>query len=186
MIALWRSPERMCAAPALTNGIVNIACFGETGCIATRRDAKGAIRPLVGNADMRRTKAGTLALRASGLMCDVFPPQVKNQFEDAANIIDTGFPCQLDAERGTLAIIGAPPGLTLVGAYALSRTGLGNLFAQSGRDAAIITVPHALLGDRLAGTACDAAAAQAELEERGLNSLIIRAFHSRVAASSQF
>ncbi len=63
VIALWRSPERMCAAPALTNGIVNIACFRETGCIATRRDAKGAIRPLAGNADMRRTKAGTLALR---------------------------------------------------------------------------------------------------------------------------
>ncbi len=116
VIALWRSPERMCAAPALTNGIVDIACFGETGCIATRRDAKGAIRPLAGNADMRRTKAGTLALRASGLMCDFFPPQAKDQFEDAADTIDTGFPCQFDAERGTLAITGAPPGLALVGA----------------------------------------------------------------------
>ncbi len=76
-------------------------------------------------------------------MCDVFPPQAKNQFDDAGDIIDTGFPCQLDAERGTLAIIGAPPGLALVGAYALSRTGLGNLFAQSARDAAIITAARA-------------------------------------------
>jgi hypothetical protein len=187
VIALWRSPARMANAPAQRNGIVDVACLGESGLIATQRDREGAILPLPYAADIHRTKTGTLAMLASGTPCGSFPPSAPAPHLGGCDgLIDTGFPCQVDAERGTLSITGAPPALALVGGYPFSRTALDSLCAEIGHDASIITVPDALLGSRLAATASDMPAAQAELEKMGCNLLITRAFHPRPAVSGQF
>jgi AMP-binding enzyme len=186
VIALWRSPERMTGAPAQRNGIVDIACFGETGLIATQRDADGAMLPLPYGPEAQRTSAGTLALRTAGIVCDAFPPADGRQPNETDAFIDTGFSCQVDADRGTLTITGAPPALALVGGYPFSRSALDNLSAEIGTDGSLITVPDALLGNRLAATASDPIAAEAELERMGFNPLITRAFRPRPAASGQF
>jgi hypothetical protein len=185
-IALWRSPERMTSAPAQHNGIVDVACFGEIGLIATQRDAGGAMLALPYGPDAQRTNAGTLALRISGIMCEAFPPPDAQQPDALGSFVDTGFPCQVDAERGTLTITGAPPALAFVGGYPFSRTALDNLSAEIGYDASVITVPDALLGNRLAASASDMPAAEARLEKMGCNPLITHAFRPRPATSAQF
>jgi hypothetical protein len=187
VIALWRAPARMASAPAQKNGIVDVACFGETGLIATQRDRDGAILPLPCAADVNRTKAGTLAMLASATPCDAFPPRDwAAQSDGCDGLIDTGFPCQVDIDRGTLTVTGAPPGLALVGGYSFSRMALDLLSDETSDDASIITVPDVLLGDRLAGHASDTAALEAELEKAGYNPLIVRAFRPRPANSAQF
>jgi non-ribosomal peptide synthetase component E (peptide arylation enzyme) len=186
VIALWRSPERMASAPALRHSIIDVACFGESRLIATQRDRDGAILPLPSGADTQRTKVGTLALRALGTVCDAFPPPDDRTNEAAGAFVDTGFPCQVDADRGTLTVTGSPAGLALVGGYAFPRTALDTVSAEAGRDASIIAVPDGLLGERLAGHAAHRQAAEAELEKRGYNPLITRAFRPRVSTSTQF
>ena len=184
VIALWRSPDRMMSAPPQGNGIVDVACFGEMGLIATQRDSDGAMLPLPYDADAQRTTAGTLALRVFGTVCDAFPPSDAQQADGA--FADTGFSCRVDAERGTLSITGAPPALAFVGGYPFSRTALENLSAEIGHDASVITVPDALLGNRLAGIASDRPPIEAQLEKTGCNPLITRAFRLRPASPGQF
>jgi len=187
VIALWRSPARMANAPAQRNGIVDVACFGETGLIATQRDREGAILPLPYAADVHRSKAGTLAMLASGTPCESFPPSAPaSPLDGCDGLIDTGFPCQVDAERGTLSITGAPPGLALIGSYAFPRGGVDETLGEAAPDASLIVVPDLLLGDRFAGNAPDPARVQAELEVRGFNPLIVQGFRLREAGSSRF
>jgi hypothetical protein len=176
----------MANAPAQRNGIVDVACFGETGLIATQRDREGAILPLPYAADIHRSKAGTLAMLASGTPCESFPPGgPASPLDGCDGLIDTGFPCHVDAERGTLSITGAPPGLAMIGSYAFSRSGVDETLGEAAPEASVIVVPDLLLGDRFAGNAPDAARVQAELEERGFNPLIVQGFRSREAGSSQ-
>jgi hypothetical protein len=46
----------------------------------------------------------------------------------------------------------------------------------------VSALPHSLLGQRLAGTSAEQSEVQAELETRGFNALVTRAFAHRSAA----
>jgi hypothetical protein len=187
VIALWRAPDRMASAPAQKNGIVDVACFGEIGLIATQRDRDGAILPLPYAADIHRTKGGTLAMLASGTPCESFPPSgPASPLEGCEGLVDAAFPCQVDTERGTVTVTGSPPGVAMVGGYRFSRSALDDVAAETSGDASVIAIPDALLGDRLAGHASDSEALEAELEKAGYNPLIARAFRPRTTNSVQF
>jgi hypothetical protein len=179
VIALWRAPERMSSAPAVNHGVIDLACFGETGLLATPRDANGAVLPLPFGVDTQRTKHGTLALRATGTEHDIFPPADEPVDPAASAFADTGHPCQADPERGTLIITGGPPGLAQVGGYRFERSELDALVAEAALDATIAALPHAILGERLAGSAPERANVEVELTARGLNPLIAAAFRAR-------
>jgi hypothetical protein len=178
VMALWRAAERMPSAPAVKHGVIDVASFGETGLLATQRDANGTVLPLPFGADTQRTKHGTLALRGSGAEVDIFPPAEDGE-TPASAFVDTGCACQTDPERGTLSVTGGPPGLALIGGYRFSRSDLDAVVAEAAPDAAIVAVPHAILGERLAGSAPAQADVEVELAERGLNPLIASAFRPR-------
>ena len=185
-IALWRAPERMQAAPLQKHSVIDIACFGEAGWLATPRDAQGAVLPLPFGADTERTKRGTLALRASGTELDIFPPADEPTDPVASAFTDTGVPCQADPERGTLIITGGLPGLTVVGGYRFARSDLDTIMAEIAPDATIAALPHAILGERLAGSAPELEIVEVELASRRLNPLIASAFRPRTRATGQF
>ena len=85
----------MSSAPAVRHGVIDIACFGETGLLATQRDANGAVLPLPFGADTQRTTHGTLALRASAAEMEIFPPGAEAETAASA-FVDTCCPCQAD------------------------------------------------------------------------------------------
>ena len=182
-IALWRAPERMPAGPSQKYGVIDVACFGETGLLATPRDAHGAVLPLPFGADTQHTKRGTLALRASGTELDIFPPADEPTDPVASAFIDTGVPCQVDPERGTLTITGGPPGLTLVGSYRFPRSEFDGILAEVAPDATFAVLPHALLGECLAGNALEPERVKVELARRGANPLVASAFRPRTHAT---
>lgn len=183
VIALWRAPERMQSAPSTKHGVIDVACFGETGLLATQRDANGAALPLPFGADTQRTKHGTLTLRASGTELDIFPAADERADPATSTFIDTGFPCQADPDRGTLTITGGPPGLVLVGGCHLVRSELDALVAEAAPDATILALPHAILGERLAGSAPEPDNIEVELASRGVSPLIASAFRPRGRAA---
>jgi hypothetical protein len=183
VIALWRAPERMQAALPQRCGVVDVACFGEAGLLLTQRDAHGAILPLPFGHDTQRTKHGTLALRASCTELGVFPPAENESDAQADPFVDTGFPCQADADRGTLTITGGPPGLSTVGGYRFARRELDSALGGPASNGTIAALPHALLGERLAGNAPDPDRLEGELTRRGLNPLVATAFRPRGRAT---
>ena len=179
IIALWRAPERMQSSPAVKHGLIDVACFGETGLLATQRDANGAVLPLPFGTHTQRTKHGTLALRASATELDIFPPADEPGDPAASAFADTGFACHADPERGTLIITGGPPGFALVGGYRFARSDLDALVADAAPEATIAALPHAILGECLAGSTPEPQAVELELASRGLNPLIASAFRPR-------
>jgi hypothetical protein len=181
-IALWRAPERMQAAPAQTCGVIDVGCFGESGLLLTQRDADGAILPLPFGADTQRTRHGTLALRASGTQVNVVPA-ADAESAAAEPFVDTGYACQADPERGTLTITAGPAGLAGVGGYRFVRSELDATIAEADPAATIAALPHALLGERLAGNAPDADGLEIGLTASGLNPLIATAFRPRRSAA---
>lgn len=181
VVALWRTPERMQFAPPQAGGVIDVACFGEHGLLLSQRDANGAILPLPFNGDTQRLRHGALALRASGVELSIFPPADGAPEQD--EFADTGFACQADPERGTLSITAGPAGLVSIGGYRFARGELDALVADAAPDAGLFAVPHALLGERLAGSAPDPAAVAEELAAAGLNPLIASAFRARTRAA---
>jgi len=144
------------------------------------------VLPLPFGADTERTKRGTLALRASGTELDIFPPADEPTDPVASAFTDTGMPCQADPERGTLIITGGLPGLTVVGGYRFARSDLDTIMAEIAPDATIAALPHAILGERLAGSAPELEIVEVELASRRLNPLIASAFRPRTRATGQF
>ena len=189
--ALWRSPERM-AASATWRGhatLVDVACFGEIGLVAARRDAHGLAASIAnGNAnglETTRTATGLLALRGPMVPTQVFPPGADNEHEphlkaDAAGFVESGFGCQRDG--GALAITGARGGITTVGGYRFRQRDVDAQVAALDPTATIIALPDALLGQKLAGSGADAATIAARLSTSGANALIAGAFRPRNAA----
>jgi len=78
----------------------------------------------------------------------------------------------------------APAGLTAVGGYRFRQSEVDAAVAGVDPAAVIVALPDAHLGQRLAGSACDDAAIAAELQVRGVNSLIAGAFHPRGTATA--
>jgi hypothetical protein len=183
VIALWRTPERMTAAEEPQSGVIDVACFGEVGCIATQRSADGSMLPLPCGWNTMQTKHGTLAMRGPSVPTRAFPADAAEPASDG--FVDTGFACKIDHERGTLAVTAGPPGTVAIGAYRFRRDDLDVHVANTGADAVIAPLPDALLGDRLAGSGPDPVQIAQALARRGLNPLIANAFRPRPAAESK-
>jgi hypothetical protein len=107
---------------------------------------------------------GTLSIGAKPARWRCSPPARRTSaFLGAAplavgcdGLLDTGFPCHVHAERGTLSITGAPPGLAMIGSYAFSRSAVDETLGEAAPEASVIVVPDLLLGDRFAGRAPNA------------------------------
>jgi len=205
VFALWRSPERLMAdAPRRGKAaLVDIASFGEVGFLASRRGANGMALPIpcgiIGAprgatgplmvAETTRTCAGTLALRASMVPTHAFPPGAARGREpqisvDAAGFTDTGFSCRLNRNNKTLALTGAPGGITTVGGYRFRQNAIDWLVAKADLDATIVALPDGTLGQRLAGSAPNRDITAEELQACGVNPLIAGAFRPRRAANN--
>lgn len=200
VFALWRSPERLGSSAPWGDAaaLVDIASFGEVGLLASRRATNGMPSPIpcgsIGAphgsagaftvAETTRTVAGTLALRGPMVPAHAFPPGAERGREphlsvDAAGFTDTGFHCRLDRDSNTLALTGAPGGITTIGGYRFRQNAVDWLVANADLDATIVALPDAHLGQRLAGSAQDRDATIAELQSRGVNPLIAGAFRPR-------
>jgi len=195
--ALWRAPERM-ASDARWRGaaaLIDIACFGEIGLIAARRAADGMPAPIpcgavsnprnaagaVVSLATMRTKANTLALRGPMVPVTAFPPGADAPpfAADDAGFVDTGFPCRIERDSGTLTISAPPGGYAGIGYYRFRQHDLESDVAGVDPAATIVALPDAMLGQRLAGSAPDRTALQEQAQARGLNALIAGAFRSR-------
>ena len=183
VIALWRAPEQMTSGEELQSGVIDVACFGEVGCISTQRSADGSMLPLPCGWNTVQTKHGTLAMRGLSVPTRAFPADASEPVSDG--FVDTGFACRIDHERGTLAVTAGPPGTIAVGAYRFRRDDLDARIADTRADAVIAPLPDALLGDRLAGRGSDPVQIAQALERRGLNPLIANAFRPRPAVESK-
>lgn len=74
-------------------------------------------------------------------------------------------------------------GLTAVGFYRFRRSEIDATLAAIDPTAIVAALPDALLGERLAGSACDSAAVIAALQARGANALIAATFRPRGVAA---
>jgi hypothetical protein len=179
VIALWPSPERAETASRLSGSIVDLRVFGEVGVVATRRNDDGAVAALPTGSmsriglDLKRTDAGTLALRGMmvGLPGGTAPPD---------NFIDTGYPCR--AATGCLVVTGAKPGMITIGGYRLPRSDLDALATTLQADELIAALPDKLLGQRLAAPKSGRDDVADMLTAQGVNPLISGAFSRRHAA----
>jgi len=163
--------------------VIDVACFGEVGCIATQRSADGSMLPLPSGWNTVQTKLGTLAMRGASVPTRAFPVGTAEPADDG--FVDTGFACKIDHERGTLAVTAGPSGTVAIGAYRFRRDDLDAHVANTGVEAVIAPLPDALLGDRLAGSGPEPAQISQALQRRGLSPLIANAFRPRAAAESK-
>jgi AMP-binding enzyme len=200
VVALWRAPERLSSAkpwygkPAL----VDVANFGEIGLVAARRGRNGLPVQLPHGAadpsrrasgaptviETARSETGTLALRGRMVSMQVIPSAVersrrKHHTPDSLGYVDTGFACRLDRNTKMITVTAAPAGTTSIGGYRLRQSDVDVIIGQVDPDATIVSLPDAVLGKRFAGTAADRVALRAELQARGVNPLISRAFQPR-------
>jgi hypothetical protein len=198
IVALWRAPERLALAPGWRGEtpLTDIASFGEIGLVGMRRgrDGVAAAIPLgavgaprgaedaIPVIETGRSAAGTLCLRGPMVPGTSFPPgaefgQPPHLPLDDTGVVDTGYPCR--RERDGLIVTGPPAGITGVGGYRFGARALEAVLGEVDVTATIAALPDALLGERLAGSAADAAAIEAELRARGANTLIAGAFRAR-------
>ncbi|MFZ0066488.1 MAG: class I adenylate-forming enzyme family protein [Pseudolabrys sp.] len=195
-VALWRAPERMTGAkpwesPAV---LVDVASFGEIGVLAAHRGANGlptaipygVVDPSLRAADapvlIETTRGGTGTLALRGRMVPSFPQGAGHGHAlrlsaNDAGYVDTGVACRVDA-RG-LVVTAPPPGVTLIGGYPFHLNRVDKLIAEIDRDATIVALPDADLGQRFAGRAVDQTDLLSKLTKQGVNPLISAAFHPR-------
>ncbi len=199
IIALWRAPERMANAAACGGKarLIDVAAFGEIGLLAAAHAADGlpaavphgvigAPRGAAGAVNVietARSKAGTLLLRGPMVPAQAYPSgaaQADAPDPDASGFVDTGYACRRDGDALTLT---APPArIAAVGFYRFPRRALEALVGDGG--ATIMTVPDAVLGERLVGGATDRDAIRAGLQARGVNPLVSEAFLPRRRANA--
>jgi hypothetical protein len=78
-------------------------------------------------------------------------------------------------------VTGPPPGTVRVGGYRFPLQDLRALVGGIDAGAKLGALPHAVIGQRLFGTAADRDAMQAALRAAGVNPLIVAAFASEAA-----
>ena len=204
IIALWRSPERLATTAPWQDAatLTDVASFGETGLIATRRGSNGmpAALPfgIVGAPqgaasaipviETMRSVAGMLAVRGPMVPAQGFPPGAELGPEPffqahASGFVDTGFACRLERDSETLILSAPPAGMTSIGGYRFRQSAVDAEVAGVNPDATIVALPDAFLGARLAGSAIDIEAMAGELQTRGVNPLIAGAFRARTKAA---
>ncbi|MEX0752512.1 MAG: class I adenylate-forming enzyme family protein [Xanthobacteraceae bacterium] len=197
VLGLWRAPERLpAAAPWRDKDIafLDVLAFGETCIIPMRRGPGGKPAPIpygpvtaprgaagaILVAEMMRTEAGTIAVRGSMVPRHPFPPGAERgalpYFTSVKGMVDTGYTCRVERETRTLVVTGPPAGIVAVGGYRFPLHELQSLVAAAEGAGRLAVLPDALSGQRLAGSADDAAAVQAALTGRGVNPLVARAF----------
>jgi hypothetical protein len=198
ILALWRAPERLTLAPAWRGeaALTDIASFGEIGLVGMRRMRDSVTAPIpfgvvdaprgaldaIPVIETGRNPGGTLFLRGPMVPRLPFPPGAElgeppHLALDETGAVDTGYPCR--RERDGLIVTGPPAGITGVGGYRFGTRALEAVVAKFDPAATITALPDALIGERLAGSAEDAAALAAALRARGVNPLITGAFRAR-------
>ncbi len=202
IIALSRAAERLALVGPWegATSVVDVTSFGDIGLVAARRGADGVPAPLTHGLitapyqtvgaitviETARSDSGTLALRGPMVPSYAFPPGAERGQDaylatDAASYVDTGFACRLDRATQTFIVTAPPPGTISIGGYRFHQREVDSLIGHADRDATVVTLPDADLGQRLAGATANRAALRAELQARGVNPLISGAFQPRGA-----
>ena len=192
IIAHWRAPERIDPQP-LAGNAVDVISYGEFGLHVAKRDEHGRVAPpvlgtnyLPGHCpdrpnvlEAKRTTAGTFALRGSAVAKTGFGVTDQGAFHASDGFIETGYHCRIGSD-GSVVITGPQPGMVSTGGYRIARHDLDQVAVMT--PFGIVSVlPHALLGQRLAGSSPEQSEVAGELEARGLNALIVEAFGRRAA-----
>jgi hypothetical protein len=203
VIAAWRAPEDLAASAGWddpTVGLVDVPMFGETALLAARRGGNGRPAPLslgpitaprgapgaLHMAELKRTDAGTLAIRGPLVPKFPLPAEVDREGKPlfavgADGFADTGYPCELDPTSRVLTISGPPAGIVGVGGYRFGLRALTDIAAQAEPGSTVASLPDALGGRRLTGTAADRGRVRVELTNRGINPLVVGAFAAQQA-----
>ena len=197
VMGLWRSPERMNNAPAWRQqltGFIDVACFGETCVIPTRRGTSGKPAPLplgivtaprgapgaVLVAELMPTRSQSLALRGPMVPRHAYPPGAEHSelayYKTADGVVDTGYPCRADPDARTLILTGPPAGIAGVGGYRFALSELQRLITDIDSGGRIAALPDAFSGYRLTGAADDSGALRRALIKLGVNPLVADAF----------
>jgi AMP-binding enzyme len=203
IIAAWRAPERLATSPAWhVSGVtlIDVALFGEAALVPARRRADGAPSPMplgpllvprdaadgIVVAEISRTEAGTIAVRGPMVPRHAFPPGIEESGLPHIKIgerglLDTGYTCRVDADKKALVMTGPPAGIVRVGGYRFPLQDLRAVVGGIDAGAKLGVLPHAVIGQKLFGTAADRNATQKALRAAGVNPLIVAAFGSEAA-----
>jgi len=188
ILAVWRAPERLAAAPPINDGhasIVDVSVFGEIGLLAFQRTSAGTPARLDARAptlELARTPGGTLAMRGAMVPRHLFLPiadgtaQLKMSDD---GFVDTGYPCRIDRETRALILDGPPAGLVAVGGYRFGMRELQDVVKGLDPDGSVAALPDAFAGHRLAGVGSDREAIREQLTDSGANPLVTDAFRDK-------
>jgi hypothetical protein len=199
VLAAWRNPERLAAAPFWTDpaiAYVDVQAFGETAVVAGLRRWNG--RPLqlglgaiaaprdsaspVNVAEINVTKGGDIAFRGMMVPKFAFPPGSERGDMpclrvDRDGFVDTGYPCKVDRFAKSLVVTAAPDGIVGYGGYRFALTRLQELASGIDSGTTLTAVADPLGGQRLTGMTIAPKTVQDELEKIGINPLVVAAFH---------
>ena len=181
VLAAWRAPERWLGAPAWQNPratLTDMLLFGETAVVASQRSPEGQPVAPPADADIARTRTGTLSLRGAMVPRHLFArgsSALPRRCADPAGFVDTGYPCRIDIEARTVAVTGPPGGIVSVGGYRFVSGDVQHMVSRIDESAFLMAVPDGVAGQRLAGIS-NGAGVHAALEEIGVNPLIAEAF----------
>jgi hypothetical protein len=198
LIAAWHGPEQLAGSAIWQRpdtALVDVSIFGEAGLIAARRGADGrpATLPLgpvtapfgvaggMTVAEFGAMATNTLALGGPMVPRHAFPPGIERtdqpHFEIGRDgLVDTRYPCRVDAASNAVMVSGPLSGVVNVGGYRLSLGSLLKTIRRVDAGATLAVLPDALIGRRLTGVAADPAAMRLALNAAGLNPLVAAAF----------
>jgi len=205
VIAAWREPQAlMHSAPWLAPyaALIDVAVFGEAALAPSRRGRAGRPAPLTSGpvvaprdssnavtlAELIRTGQGTLAVRGPMVPRHAYPPGVERSGLPYFRIghdgtVDTCQRFATHSASGAIVLNGAPSGVVGVGGYRFALREIQGAVARIDAKATLSTVTDPAIGQRLVGTAPDAAAMEAALDAAGANPIIGDAFASQIAGS---
>jgi hypothetical protein len=128
-------------------------------------------------ATLARTGIGTLAI--GGPMAPLRPRGSEATDGATSPLIDTGYPCRVEAATGALLLSGPPAGMVSVGGYRFALQELHDVVARLTPEAVLAALPDLLTGHKLAGSGRDPDATGRTLAEEGTNPLVSSAFRER-------
>jgi acyl-CoA synthetase (AMP-forming)/AMP-acid ligase II len=206
VIAAWREPQALMQsarwrAPHIA--LIDVAVFGEAALAPARRGPSGRPAPLssgavavprdssnaVTLAELIRTPHGTLAVRGSMVPHHPYPPGVERSglphFRIGFHgVVDTGQRFATHPATGAVVLKGAPSGVAAIGGYRFALSEIEDAVGRVDPEATLAAVADQVIGQRLVGTAADAAAMAAALAAAGVNPIVGGAFSSRSARSA--
>jgi non-ribosomal peptide synthetase component E (peptide arylation enzyme) len=164
VVALWHAPERLEPKP-LRGPVLDVTAFGEFGIHAAPRGDDGHMVPLAlglnrqadDAIEARRSTKGTLLLSGPLVAQGGFDAATTDTPSDG--FVDTGYPCRIDPEPGSLVVTAPQAGMIGIGGYRIARGDIDAFAAALPEDSPIAVLPDALLGQRLRGRTGDPAAA---------------------------